>query len=84
MSLSKPSYETKKMYIAPDRTYYDQPTALDLWFEVGENHTVMEKVTNGETLSRLESLTRGFVERLTRKGVDGNAATGINRVKTGK
>ena len=83
--------ETPKSLDAIDQTIlrilsaYEQLTALDLWFELGENHTVKERVTEGEILSRLESLTaRGFVERLTSEGVDGNAATAIYRVKTGK
>ena len=83
--------ETPKSLDAIDQTIlrilsaYEQLTALDLWFELGENHTVKERVTEGETLSRLESLTaRGFAERLTSKGVDGNSATAIYRVKTGK
>ena len=83
--------ETPKSLDAIDQTIlrilsaYEQLTALDLWFELGENHTVKERVTEGEILSRLESLAaRGFAERLTREGVDGNAATAIYRVKTGK
>ena len=64
---------------------YGQMAPLELWYELGENDAVKERVTEGEILSRLESLTaRGFAERLTSKGVDGNAATAIYRVKTGK
>ncbi|NIS69202.1 MAG: hypothetical protein GTO12_09700 [Proteobacteria bacterium] len=64
---------------------YEQLTPLELWFELGENDTVKERATEGEILSRLESLTaRGFVERLTSAGVDGISAAAIYRVKTGK
>jgi len=64
---------------------YEQLTPLQLWYEFGEDDTVKERVTEGEILSRLESLTaRGFVERLTSEGVDGNSAAAIYRIKTDK
>ena len=64
---------------------YGQMAPLELWYELGENDAVKERVTEGEILSRLESLTaRGFVERVTSPGVDGDPAAAIYRVKTGK
>ena len=83
--------ETPKSLDAIDQTIlrilsaYEQLTAVELWYEFGEDDTVKERVTEGEILSRLESLTaRGFVERLTSEGVDGNSAAAIYRIKTGK
>jgi len=62
---------------------YEQLTALELWFELGENHTVKERMTEGEVLSRLESLReKGFVERVTRPGVDADSSVPLYRVET--
>ena len=62
---------------------YEQLTPLQLWYELGENDAVKETVTEEEILNRLESLReKGFVERVTEAGVDGDPAPVIYRVKT--
>ena len=83
--------ETSKSLDAIDQSIlrilsvYEHLTPLQLWYEFGEDDTGKERVTEGEILSRLESLAaRGFVERLTSEGVDGNSAATIYRIKTGK
>lgn len=45
---------------------YDGLGALELWYEIGENHVLDEAVTKEEISKRLESLrAQGLVERLT-------------------
>jgi len=47
-------------------SYYEKLTALQLWYELGEDDTVKKRLTEEEILGRLESLTAGgFLERLT-------------------
>lgn len=83
--------ETPKSLDAIDQTIlrilpaYEQLTAVELWYEFGEDDAVKETVTEEEILDRLESLReKGFVERVTEAGVDGDPAPVIYRVKTGK
>ncbi len=62
---------------------YDQLTALQLWYELGEDDAEEETVSEGEILSRLESLRKkGLVERITEAGVDSGSAPLMYRVKT--
>jgi DNA-binding Lrp family transcriptional regulator len=61
---------------------YEQLTALELWYEVGEDDSVKVNVTEQEIKRRLESLkTRGFVERIKKKGAQDEAAYLGYRVK---
>ncbi|NIQ37893.1 MAG: hypothetical protein GTN81_04795 [Proteobacteria bacterium] len=54
---------------------YEQLTALELWYEVGEDDRVKLNVTEKEIKKRLESLkTRGFVERVKKKAAQNEAA----------
>jgi len=63
---------------------YRKLTALELWYEFGEDDWVKQKTTEGEILSRLESLTaKGFVERVTETGADGGSVRLIFPVRTG-
>lgn len=53
---------------------YDHLTPLQLWYELGEDDLVEEKLTEGEILDRLESLrARGFVETVKWAQVGGRS-----------
>lgn len=61
---------------------YGQLTALQVWYELGEDDTVKEAVAEGEIRSRLESLMeKGFVERTTDPRADRDSAPLIYRVR---
>ncbi|NIO03038.1 MAG: hypothetical protein GTN74_00055 [Proteobacteria bacterium] len=46
---------------------YDHLTSLQVWYELGEEDVVGEKLTKAEVLDRLESLkVKGFVETVTK------------------
>jgi hypothetical protein len=62
---------------------YDGLTPLELWYELGEDSTVREMATEAEISHRLEALEKkGFVERVTRTGADGESTHVIYREKT--
>ena len=62
---------------------YGQLTPLQWWYELGEDEGGEERVTEEEILSRLDALmAKGFVERITRPGVDGDSAHAFYRVKS--
>jgi DNA-binding Lrp family transcriptional regulator len=63
---------------------YEQLTPLQLWYELGEDDTVKERVTEAGVRARLESLRKkGLVERVTEVGVDDASTPLIYRIKTG-
>jgi hypothetical protein len=50
---------------------YESLGLLELWYEIGEEGTQKERVTQEELLGRLEALhTRGLVERFPAGGGD--------------
>jgi hypothetical protein len=62
---------------------YDQLTPLQVWYELGEDEGVKERITEGEALSRLESLkAKGLVEGATAKEVNSDSGSLIYRMKT--
>lgn len=61
---------------------YEQLTALQLWYELGEDDVVKERVTEEEVSSRLDSLMKkGFVETVKEEGVDGDSGYIGYRIK---
>jgi hypothetical protein len=55
---------------------------LELWYELGEDDTVRERMTEEELRDRLESLVaRGFVETTKRPGARGKSDQPVYRVK---
>lgn len=53
---------------------YDHLTPLQVWYELGEDDLVREKMTEAEIFERLESLrARGFVETVTKAQVGGRS-----------
>lgn len=53
---------------------YDHLTPLQLWYELGEDDLVEERLTEAEIFERLESLVaRGFVETVTKAKVGGRS-----------
>ena len=60
---------------------YEQMACLELWYELGEEDTVKQGVTEAEVRARLESLRKqGFVERVKEAGVDGESRRPIYRI----
>ena len=60
---------------------YEEMTPLELWYELGEDDTVKERVIEAEVRARLESLRKkGFVERVKEAGVDGESRRPIYRI----
>jgi len=53
---------------------YDHLTPLQLWYELGEDDLVKERLTEAEILDKLESLrARGFVETVKRAQAGGRS-----------
>jgi len=62
---------------------YEQLTALQLWYELGEDDVLNERLTEEEVLNRLESLAKkGFVEIVKEEGLDGDSGHMGYRIKT--
>jgi len=62
---------------------YEHLTALQVWYELGEEGIIKGGVTGEEITNRLEHLVaRGLVERIERTGVGGSLASQIYRLKT--
>jgi len=61
---------------------YDQLTPLELWFELGEDDAVKERVSEEEVRERLESLeTRGHVERIPTREARENPTAPVYRTR---
>lgn len=61
---------------------YDHLSPLQLWYELGEDGFVGEKLTEAEILSQLESLrAKGLVETVTKAEVGGRSGYLGYRVK---
>jgi DNA-binding HxlR family transcriptional regulator len=55
-------------------------TPLELWYELGEDDTVKERVTEAEVRARLESLRKkGLVERVSDAEREGSPVFRITR-----
>jgi len=53
---------------------YDHLTPLQVWYELGEDGVVGEKLTEAEVLDRLEALkVKGFLETVTKAQVGGRS-----------
>lgn len=63
---------------------YEHLTPLQLWYELGEDDTTVETMTEQEILRTLESLKKkGFVARIGETEADNESARPIYRLKTG-
>jgi hypothetical protein len=63
-------------------SHYDQMTLLELWYELGEDDTVKERLTDEELLESLESLVaREFIEKAKRPEARKNVKSHAYRVK---
>lgn len=62
---------------------YERLTPVQLWYELGEDDAVKEKLTEEEVFNRLESLMqRGLVEKAIRPGANREVESLFYRVTT--
>ena len=84
----EPALREREVFDAIDQnilrilSLYDHLTALQVWYELGEDHVVKGSLSEEETRNRLDSLvTRGFVEKSGKAGFRDDLTLSVFRLK---